>query len=242
MSIYTASKTTKWDLQLPEKIFHIKGTVVVSNHLAGPFKTYRRIWVNKIEIFPESGNALRPFYDCSFEWGKLGQKASYTTALSICLSIFKSERLAENLFIYFKEEFVQNFPDSNFELVLETSKFLNQHNDMLNPDLYSRFCFSAITSFREILLIKNSQTGLITADLAENYAIHREAIPNARLRKLNERKQRLLFRLFAKGDYLVSGYEFTEIMLKAEDLMTRFYWRSVEKIITSHQISDKRVE
>jgi hypothetical protein len=238
MTIYSGSKKAKWDIRMPEKVFHIKGVIDITDPFSVPVKTTRRIWVNNTEIFPETAHVLRPFYECNFEWGELGQNASYTTALSICLAIFKSERLAENLFVCFKEEFVQNFPDGNFELVMEITKFLSKNNNLLHPDLYSRFCFSAITSSREILLFKNRETGLITANLAENYAMHRETIPNVKLRKLNERKQRLLFRLFAKDDYLISGYDFQEIMLKAEDLMTRFYWRSVEKII-SRQITEK---
>lgn len=241
MNIYSGSKQAKWDIQMLEKVFHIKGAIAVTDPLAVPVKTTRRVWVNDTEIFPETAHALRPFYECNFEWGELGQNASYTTALSICLVIFKSKRLAENLFVCFKEEFVQNFPDGNFELVMEITSFLKTYNNRLHPDLYSRFCFSAITSSREILLFKNSETGLITTNLAENYAMHRETIPNVKLRKLNERKQRLLFRLFAKGDYLISGYDFPEIMLKAEDLMARFYWRSVEKIIT-RQITEKYEE
>ncbi|MET4140023.1 hypothetical protein [Pedobacter sp. UYP1] len=232
MNKYIGSKTVKWDIGLPEKVFHIKGTVSVSNKLSVPVKTIRRLWVNHLEIFPETATVLRPFYDCSFEWGELGQNASYTAALSICLAIFNSERLAENLFICFKEEFVQNFPDGSFELVLEVTRFLNKHNDRLHPDLYSRFCFSAITNSREILLYKDPETGLITTDLAENYAMHREYMPNVTLRKLNERKQRLLFKLFAKDNYIISGYEFPEVMRRVEDMMARFYWRSVEKIIT----------
>lgn len=241
MNIYSGTKKVKWDIRMPEKVFHIKGAIVVTDPLAIPVKTSRRIWVNSVEIFPETANALRPFYDCNFEWGELGQNASYTTALSICLAIFKSERLAENLFVCFKDEFVHNFPDGNFELVLEITRFLSKNNNRLHPDLYSRFCFSAITSSREILLFKDPDTGLITTDLAENYALHRENIPNVKLRKLNERKQRLLFRLFAKDDYLISGYEFSEVMLKTEDLMARFYWRSVEKIIT-RQIAERYEE
>ncbi|KIO77178.1 hypothetical protein TH53_11125 [Pedobacter lusitanus] len=241
MNIYAGSKKTKWDIGMAETVFHIRGAIVVTDDLSLPVKTTRRMWVNGIEIFPEQAGVVRPFYECNFEWGELGQNASYTTALSICLAIFKSERLAENLFVCFKEEFVQNFPDGNFELVLEITRFLNKHNNRLHPDLYSRFCFSAITSSREILLYKNPKTGLITANLAENYAMHRETMPNIKLRKLNERKQRLLFRLFAKDNYLITGYEFTEVMSRAEDLMTRFYWRSVEKIITS-QIEDKYEE
>ncbi|WP_367866477.1 DUF6166 domain-containing protein [Pedobacter sp. WC2423] len=233
MNNYSESKTVKWDIRMPEKVFHIKGTVSISNELSVPVKTTRRLWVNHQEIFPETATALRSFYDCSFEWGELGQNASYTAALSICLAIFNSERLAENMFICFKEEFVQNFPDGNFELVLEVTRFLNKHNHRLHPHLYSRFCFSAITNSREILLYKDPETGLITTDLAENYAMHRAYMPDVKLRKLNERKQRLLFRLFAKDDYIVSGYEFPEVMRRVEEMMARFYWRSVEKIITN---------
>lgn len=233
MNNYSGSKTVKWYIHLPEKVFHIKGTVSVSNELSIPVKTTRRLWVNHQEVFPQTATVLRPFYDCSFEWGELGQNASYTAALAICLAIFNSERLAENLFICFKEEFVRNFPDGSFELVLEVTRFLNKHNQRLHPNLYSRFCFSAITNSREILLYKDPETGIITADLAENYAMHREYMPDVKLRKLNERKQRLLFRLFAKDDYIVSGYEFPEVMRRVEEMMARFYWRSVEKIITN---------
>jgi len=241
MNIYSGNKKLKWDIQLPEKVFHIKGAIDVTDHLSVPVKSNRRIWVNGIEVFPETANVLRPFYECNFEWGELAQNAAYTTALAICLAIFKSERLAENLFVCFKEDFVQNFPEGNFELAMEITRFLNKHNSRLNPDLYSRFCFSAITSSREILLIKDPETGLITTNLAENYAMHRESIANIKLRKLNERKQRLLFRLFAKDNYLISGYDFLEVMLRAEDLMARFYWRSIEKIIT-RQLVDKYEE
>ena len=184
MNIYSGSQKTKCDIQLPEKVFHIKGTIVITDPLTVPVKTSRRIWVNRIEVFPETANVLRPFYECNFEWGELGQNASYTAALSICLAIFKSERLAENLFVCFKEEFVQNFPDGNFELVMEITRFLNKNKNRVHPDLYSRFCFSAITSSREILLFKNPETGLITTDLAQNYAMHRETIANVKLAEI----------------------------------------------------------
>ncbi|MGY0034395.1 hypothetical protein [Pedobacter sp. NJ-S-72] len=38
MNIYSGSQKAKWDIQMPEKVFHIKGTIVVTDPLAVQFK------------------------------------------------------------------------------------------------------------------------------------------------------------------------------------------------------------
>ncbi len=185
---------------LPQKVCLIKGTLLAVPDHQGGTRTRRSIWVNDREIFPEMGYYLRPFYDCDFGWGNSDGNMTFTTALTICLALFKEERLAENLFVCFHEEYVRYFPDEGFELEIDLNPFLKKYRERLNPNLYSRFCYSSLINSREILLYKDPLSGEISADLSENYAMHPVSVsnPNNILRKLNERKQRLLFRIFAK--------------------------------------------
>lgn len=235
------TKAGKWEPVLQETKIKVKGTVTANKDQTTKNRVNRRIWVNEVEILPEMGFILRPFYECKFDWGKSAQNGSFITALSVCLAVFPTERLAENFYVRFQEEFVMKFPAGDFELNIDLNRFLKRYKGRSAPDLYSRFCFSAISSSREILLYKDPVSGLITANLAENYALHSGAIPNVKVRKLNERKQKLLFRLFAKGNHIIQGYEFQEIMPRVEDMMNRFYWRSIEKMITK-QYSEKFTE
>jgi len=235
------TKAVKLEPVLLETKIKVKGSVTVIKGEVTSSRVNRRIWVNEIEILPAMSFALRPFYEGDFEWGKSAQNGSFTTALSICLAIFPTERLAENFYVCFQEEFVMKFPAGDFELNIDLNRFLKRYKSRSEPNLYSRFCFYAMSTSREILLHKDPVSGLITADLAENYAVHSETIPGVKVRRLNERKQKLLFRLFAKGNHIIQGYEFQEVMPKVEDMMNRFYWRSIEKMLTK-QYSEKFTE
>lgn len=231
MEHYLATKEIQSDLNLSRKTFHLKGSAPASLNLSSDPLQVGRIWIDGVEILPEMAFNLRPFYECRFEWGHYGAAPSYTTALAICLSIFKNERIAENLYGCFRDEFVQHFPKGNFELDIDVTRFLQKYKQRLHPNLYSCFCSSSMINSKEILLVKDPVSGEITADLAENYAMHNMAISNSRVRKLNERKQRLMFRLFAKEKYILKGYSFAEVMQQAEEVMSVFYWRSFERII-----------
>ncbi|MET1055384.1 MAG: hypothetical protein ABWY16_08760 [Pedobacter sp.] len=194
-------------------------------------ETIRRIWVNGIEILPEMGCGLRPFYECGFSWGKTGGNLSYTTALTICLSIFREERLAENLFVCFKEDFVQYFPEGNFDLSIDLSAFLIKYQLRLQPDLYSFFCFSCLINSREILVYKNPLSGQVTADLSENYAMHILMITDEKTRKLNERRHRLIFRFLSRESYIVKGDDVDTVLQKVESIMSTFFWKSLERVL-----------
>jgi len=209
----------------------IKGSLFTVTNSESVTQTIKRIWVDGIEILPEVGHGLRPFYECGFDWGEAGGNRSYTAALTICLSVFREERLAENLFVCFKEEFVRYFPAQGFELYIDLSAFLIKYKSRLQPNLYSRFCFSSMINSREILLYKDPLSAEVIADLPENYAMHNMMIPDERLRKLNERKLRLMFRFFVKDRYRIKGNDFNEVVQKAEEIMSGFYWRSLEKIL-----------
>lgn len=41
----------------------------------------------------------------------------------------------------------------------------------------------------------------------------------------------MIFRLFAKHKYIITGYRFEEIMEQVEEVMSRFYWQSLEGLI-----------
>jgi len=223
------------DLNLSKKIYRLKGEISFLGKLLN--QSSRRIWLDGVEILPEMGFALRPFYGCSFEWGRYGAGPSWTTSLSICLSIFRNERIAENLYGCFKEEIVQHLPKGDFEIDIDISGFLEKFKERLHPHLYSRFCYSSLINSKEILLYKDPLSGEITADLAENYAIHNASIPNSRVRELNQRKQRLLFRLFAKDKYIIKGNDFIEIMQQVEDIMSVFYWKSLERVMKRQSLN-----
>lgn len=213
--------------KLPEKIYHLKGAAAPGS----ASRKNRRLWVDGVEIFPGTAFLLRPFYECDFDWGMEGGISSYTSALAVCLAIFKEERIAENLFEHFKEEYVQHFPEGDFEVTIDLTRFLKKFRARLHPHLYSRFCYSVLIDTREILLYKDPVSGVISANLAENYAMHNSSIPNVAVRRLNERKQRLLFRLFAKDKSVITGTNFEEIMEQVEEVMSKFYWRSLERLI-----------
>lgn len=217
--------------KLSKKKYNLKGVLSVT--AAHDAENYQqgRIWVDDLEILPETAFVLRPFYECDFDWGKRGGLSCYTTALAICLSIFKSERIAENLFECFKEEYVVHFETGDFEINIDLSAFLKKYREKLHPHLYSRFCYAALIDTREIMLYKDPSSGLISVNLAENYATHKTSVPDAMARMLNERKQRLVFRLFAKDKYIITGYQFEEIMEQVEEVMSKFYWQSIERLI-----------
>jgi hypothetical protein len=214
-----------------KKKYIIKGTVQnISGGGVLPQKE-RRLWVNGIEVLPQHAFALRSFYDCSFNWGSSGGLSSFTAALSICLFICEEERIAENIFECFKAEYVDNFPEEDFEMEIELTAFLTKYNQRLQPHLYSRFCYAALLDSREILMHRNPLTGLITVNLAENYAEHNSLIANQRLREHNARRQRLVFRLFAKDKSIITGYDFDSVMEEVEAIMAKFYWESLERLI-----------
>jgi hypothetical protein len=209
----------------------IKGRVYTIPQSLSDAETIKRIWVNGTEVLPEMGSGLRPFYECGFDWGKEAGNRSYTTALSICLSVFREERLAENLFVCFREEFVQYFPSGDFDLLIDISVFLQKYQSRIRPNLYSFFCFSSLINSREILVYKDQFSAELSVDLSENYAMHNLMIADQRLRQLNERKQKLMFRFFSKDSYIVKGYDLHEVMRKVEDIMSKLYWKSLEKVM-----------
>lgn len=217
--------------KLKKRKYNLKGLAASMTANQSAVLQKGRIWVDDVEILPETAFALRPFYECDFDWGKRGGLSCYTSALAICLSIFKSERIAENLFECFKEEFVVHFATGDFEIDIDLAAFLKKYRDRLHPNLYSRFCYAALIDTREIRMYKDPLTGLISVNLAENYAAHNSSIPDVMVKRLNERKQRLVFRLFAKDKYIITGYKFEEIMEQVEEVMARFYWQSLERLI-----------
>jgi len=216
---------------LQQKTVHVKGAVVSKSPTFDKKYAEKRIWINDIEVIPEIGFSLRPYYGCNFEWGWEAPKSAFNTSLSVCCVIFKDERIAENLFVPFKEEFIDLMPDHDFEMNIDLTEFLLLHQERLHPHLYSRFCFSALINSREILMFKDPQTGKISANLAENYAMHDRSMSNLEVKKLNERKQRLTFRIFAKEDYLITGYTFEKVMEKSEEVMERFYSKSFDRFL-----------
>lgn len=217
---------------LTKKTYHIKGVVIPVTDRNLIHKYSGRLWVDGIEVLPEESYALRPFYECDFDWGATGGLHAYTAALAICIAIFKEERVAENLYECFKECHVQHFPSGNFEVEIDLTDFLQQFESRLHPYLHSRFCYAALIDSREILLYKHPLTGLISVNLAENYATHNGSIPDVEVRRLNERKQRLIFRLFAKDQTLITGMDFDEVMEQVEEVMSKFYWKSLERIVS----------
>jgi len=217
---------------LTKKTYRIKGVLMAA---ADPnlINKYRgMLWIDDTELLPEDAYALRPFYECDFEWGDKGGLSSFTTALAICLRIFKEERIAQNLYEFFKETYIQQFPNSSFEIEIDISQFLQKYVARLHPYLHSRFCYSALIDSREILLYKHPLTGLISVNLAENYATHNGSVPDGEVRRLNERKQRLLFRLFAKDKTIITGLDFSEVMDQVEEVMSKFYWKSLERLVS----------
>lgn len=218
-------------LRLPKKKYHIKGTVLENPDPENePAKG--RIWIECVEIFPETACTLRPFYECWFQWGDQGASGAYTAALSICLFLFKEDRLAENVFTCFYDDFIKDLPDGDFEQTIDLTAFLKKNRPRLQPGVYSRFCFSALLNSREILLHKNPVTGEITANMVENYTMTPGMIANDGFRKLNERKQKLLTKLFMKNNTnMIKGNTFEEVMAKADEIMGALYWRSLEKVL-----------
>ena len=218
-------------LNLKKTEYKIKGVVPDKVLTRNGKITENRIWIDGVEVIPEIGFSLRPYYGSSFDWGWDSGNPGYNTSLSACCYIFRDERIAENLFIPFKEEFIDMFPSGNFEMDLKLEDFLTSNNDRLHPHLYSCFCKTALVNSREILVYKDPETGKISANLADNYAMHDKKLTNLEVKKLNERKQRLVFRLFAKDDYLITGYDFKTVMDKSEEVMDRFYKTSFERIM-----------
>lgn len=219
-------------------VFLIRGSVQQVTGEAAAVNNRHRLWVDGVEILPVTGFGLRPVYGSGFDWGKTAGNGIYITSLSICMALFKEERLAENLFVCFKEEFAVYFPSGNFELEIDMTEFLGRHKNRLKKGWYSRFCFSSFINSREILLYKDPVSGLITANLVENYALHNSSVPDIRIRRLNERKQRLVFKLFARENYRITGDNFPDVMQKVEMVMSVFYWKSMQRIIKK-QLTDK---
>jgi hypothetical protein len=211
--------------------YHIKGSLLTVGPATADSETIGRIWVNGTEVLPEMACALRPFYECGFDWGRTAGNKAYTAALAICLAIFPEERLAENLFVCFKEEFIQYFPAGDFDLQLDLGEFMLKYQARLEPHLYSFFCFSSLLNSREILIRKDQLTGELSADLSENYILHNLMIADERLRMLNERKHRLIFRFLNREKYLVKGRDVNDVMQKVEDIMSTFFWRSLERVL-----------
>lgn len=231
MNNYLNNNDEKGYFEPFKKKYHLKGYVSAEPDDENEGKKKRKIWLDGIELLPEMAHGLRKFYACAFGWGDTGGSASFTTALTICLSIFKEERIAENLFVSFNHEIVQHLPDNDFEIYIDLTEFIKKHRSRFHPGLYSRFCYSSLINCREILLYKDPGSGEITVNLAENYAMHNMVIPNETLRKLNERKQRLLFRIFSKGQHVIKGYDFDEVMKQVEEAMSAFYWKSLENVL-----------
>jgi hypothetical protein len=219
---------------LTKKTYQVKGVLVAPAARNVIHKYSGRIWVDGIEVYPDEAFALRSFYECDFDWGEKGGISSHTTSLAICLSIFQDSRIAQNLYECFKEEYLHLFPTGDFEIEINLEVFLGKYESRLHPYLHSRFCYAALIDSREILLYQDPVTGLISTNLAENYASHNGSIPDVEVRRLNERKQRLVFRLFAKDRYLITGTDFEEVMVQAEEVMSRFYWKSLERLVGQH--------
>jgi len=229
---------------LTKKTYHIRGIAVPARSRNQIFKYSGRIWVDGMEVIPEEAYALRPFYECDFDWGEQGGICSHTTSLAICLEIFKDIRIVENVYECFKEEYIQHFPTGSFEIEINLSSFLVKYEDRLHPYMHSRFCFAALIDSREILLYKDPLTGIISTNLAENYAAHNGSVPDVEVRRLNERKQRLVFRLFAKDKYIITGTDFDEVMEQVEEVMSKFYWKSLERLVskqTRHIFTDSHI-
>lgn len=190
-----------------------------------------RLWVNGVEIVPEMGAYLRPFYERRFDWGRSAGNSIYISALCICLVVFKEERLAENMFACFKEEFVENFPKGNFQIEINLEEFIEKHKNRLEENVYSRFCFSTKVNSREVLMYKDPVSGVISADISEHYSKQNNCIADPEARKLHERRQRLIFRFFAKEHYKVKGDNFPDVMQKVEMVLSVFYWKAMENLI-----------
>jgi len=217
--------------KLSKKVYHLKGVIEKVSEQVGTEKIVKRLWIDGIEILPDKAYELRPFYEHALDWGELGGISSHAAALAICLAIFKEERLAENTYECFYELYVKHFPSGNFEMEIDLTSFLRKFKSRLHPHLYSRFCYSALIDTREVLMFKDPYTKLITVNLAENYSAHNCSIPDVAVKRLNERKQRLMFRLFAKDKYMISGYDFDKVMQQVEEIMSEFYWKSLERLI-----------
>lgn len=217
---------------LTKKTYYIKGDVFTGSTVDPTIKSGNRISVDGTEVLAEEAFILRPFYERDFDWGENGGIPSYTTALAICIYIFKEERIVENLYECFKDYYVQQFPTGNFEMEIDLTSFLQKFESRLHPYLHSRFCYAALIDSREIRLYKHPLTGLISVNLAENYSTHNGSVPDMEVRRLNERKQRLLFRLFAKDKTILTGLDFDEIMEQVEEIMSRFYWKSLERLLS----------
>lgn len=223
---------------LPKKVYHLKGVQLRSKIGKGKSEKNGRIWVDDIEVLPEMAHALRPFYDSRFEWGELGGNATFTAALSVCLAIFREERLAENIFVRFEEEFVQLFSKGDFDVTIDLTDFLKTYQSRFHPHLHSYFCFSSIFNCREVYLYIKPDSGEIVADLAENYDMHNMCLKNDALRKLHERKRRLIFSIFKKHDHVVRGTDFSKVMEEVGAIFRPHYYRALDKIIKK-QFSQK---
>lgn len=224
----TKTRIALSSFNLRKKKFHIQGSLACcdsSDHFSA---VRRQIKIDRMEIIPEIGYSIRPFYGCSLGWGTQGKETCFTTALSMCCSIFRDERLAQNLYVPFKYTFVDTFPDGDFEMELDLTLFMESNLYRIKPNMHSFFCQSAWKS-REILAFKNPETGIITADLAYNYALSDQKIADFKICRLKEKKQLLPFRLFTKQDYLVSGYTLAEVIEKAITAMDKFYQHTIIK-------------
>lgn len=222
------STTENENFSLSKSTFLIRGSTNL-NHLDQQVSA-SKIWVDGIELKPETGTALRSFYECRFEWGRDAGLSSHITALCICLAIFKEERIAENLFACFKDDFVAYFPAGNFEVEIDVKPFLLKNEIRLYPGTYSRFCFSARINSREILLHKDPVSGVVSANLAANYALHNHTIADPKARRDAQRKQRLVYRLFSRDNYIITGKNFAEVTGKLDEVMSVFYWKSMERV------------
>lgn len=200
-------------------------------------QTKNRLWINGVEILPEMGSYLRPFYECKFDWGRSAGNSIYLSSLCICMAVFKDERLAENMFVCFKEEYAENFPSRDFSIEIDLNDFIERHKERLQDNVYSRFCFSSKINSREVLMYKDPETGVISADISQHHSKYNNAIADPETRKLHERKQRLIFRLFARENYKVKGDNFPDVVQQVEMVLSVFYWKSMEYMIKKQYLN-----
>jgi len=224
--------TTEATIFRPAKYHYwIEGRYEQSRNEMGLIEIRKRLWVDGIEVLPESGFNIRSFYDLGFDWGENAGSSSFTAALAICLAIFRDERITENLFNCFREEWVIRFPGGDFEVDIPLHGFLEKYAQRLRPGLYSRFCFSSLLNAREIYMQMDPISSEVLVDLAENYVLHNQTIQHPEGRRHSERRQQLYCRMFHHKDCILRGADFDEVMLRVEVIMARFYWRSMERVL-----------
>ena len=228
MESTTKTRIALSSFNLKKKKFHVEGSLVCCDLPDAVSPGSRRIMIDQHEVIPEIGYSIRPFYGCSLGWGAGAEERCFNTALSMCCAIFRDERIAQNLYIPFKYTFVDAFPEGNFQLDLDLTLFLEKNLYRIKPNLHSFFCQSVWKS-REILAFKNPATGVITADLAYNYALSDQNIADFKICRLKAKKQLLPFRLFAKQDYLISGYTLAEVIDKTTAAMDKFYQHTIRQ-------------